>query len=259
MILLAIDTCGLTGSIALGQLEGVTLTMLGESELPGRTAAATLLPAVRDLLAAHSLSLGQLHSVLVVNGPGSFTGIRIGLSAAQGLCEGLAIPIFAVSRLDVLAALAKTQSAALDAHRDEVFLRIRQTPAVVQTECTPHAEPSEPSVASIRELLATRELLADHDRLVSLRASAERIAVCDSSAAAIVRAAWPDAELVEVAPPTAADALRLALPRILSGASADPLLLDANYLRRSDAEIFSHPLAPSNAGPASTAEPSSSR
>jgi hypothetical protein len=53
--------------------------------------------------------------------------------------------------------------------------------------------------------------------------------------------AWPAAEVLRVSPPTAVDAITLAIPRIQAGEFANVLLLDGHYLRRSDAEIFGDP------------------
>jgi tRNA threonylcarbamoyladenosine biosynthesis protein TsaB len=65
-----------------------------------------------------------------------------------------------------------------------------------------------------------------------------QLAVCDDAAAAILSSAWPSTELLRAAPPTAADALRLAAARVAEGAFVDLAMLDGNYLRRPDAEIF---------------------
>lgn len=82
-----------------------------------------------------------------------------------------------------------------------------------------------------------RELLAGTEELAAL-VPPRVIVVSDESSAAMLSAAWPSAELVRVAPPTAADALRLALPLVLSNKFVDSIALDGHYLRRSDAEIF---------------------
>ncbi|HEX8812760.1 MAG TPA: hypothetical protein VF742_12285, partial [Terracidiphilus sp.] len=115
--------------------------------------------------------------------------------------------VVAVSRLAVLAGKAGVEAAALDAHRGEIFLRVGE-----------------------------KELLAGVEELAEI-AEPERVAICDEAAAKVLRVAWTDTELVELAAPTAADALRLALPRVLAGDFVDIALLDGNYLRRSDAEI----------------------
>ncbi len=71
--------------------------------LEGRTYSATLVAAVEELLAGQGIRLTGIGCIVVVNGPGSFTGVRVGLSAAKGLAEGAGIPIVAISRLEVLA------------------------------------------------------------------------------------------------------------------------------------------------------------
>jgi tRNA threonylcarbamoyladenosine biosynthesis protein TsaB len=215
-MILAIDTCGATGSVALGRAAGDGVEILGQTELAGRTYSATLVAAVAELLAQAQTQLGLLDAMVVVNGPGSFTGVRVGLSAAKGLAEGAGIRVVAVSRLEVLAAVAGTGSAALDAHRHEIYLR--------------QAEAGSPA----------RERLAGADELAALTPP-ERIAVCDQSAAELLGSAWPAVELVKTAPPTAADAIRLCAPRVARGEFVDVALLDGHYLRRSDAEIFGPP------------------
>jgi tRNA threonylcarbamoyladenosine biosynthesis protein TsaB len=213
IFLLGIDTCGPAGSVALGQLTGQSVEMLGQIELEGRSYSSTLVTAVGDLLARGGIALRDVGAIVAVNGPGSFTGVRVGLSAVKGLAEGARIPVVAVSRLEVLAAKAGLKSAAIDAHRQEVYLRL--------------GLPRAPA----------RELLAGVAELEDLEPVA-RIAVCDEAAAELLRSAWPAAELAPTSAPTAADALRLSAPRVAAGEFVDLVLLDGHYLRRSDAEIF---------------------
>ncbi len=213
MLLLGVDTCGPSGSVALAFLSGEKLEILGQTELAGRSYSATLVTAVGELLTRVGTRLERLHAMVAVNGPGSFTGVRVGLSAVKGLAEPARVPVLAVSRLEVLSHKTGVLSAALDAHRHEVFLRVAQ------------------------EGGAARELLAGSAELVSI-SQPRRIAVCDEAAAQLLGTAWPMVEVIRVAAPTAADAMDLALPRILAGDFVDLALLDGHYLRRSDAEIF---------------------
>ena len=211
-LLLAIDTCGPAGSIALGQQLFGKFRILGETQLGGRRNSETLIGEIADLLRLTDTQLGLLHAMVAVNGPGSFTGVRVGLSAVKGLAEGNQTPVVAVSRLEVLAAVSRVPSVALDAHRHEIFLRL-----------------AESGVA--------RELLAGAAELASIPPP-PRIACCDEGAAQLIKSAWPATELVKVPAPTAVDALMFAVARVDAGEFIDLALLDGHYLRRSDAEIF---------------------
>ncbi len=212
--ILAIDTCGPTGSVALGRLPGRDLEILGQTELAGRTYSATLVAAVSDLLQSAGIELRDLGGIIVVNGPGSFTGVRVGLSAAKGLAQGAEIPIVALSRLEVLSRKSGVPSSALNAHRNEVFFRLERIGS------------------------AAKELLAGARELAAIDPAPVRVAVCDEEAAEILAAAWPSTQLVKTDPPVAADTLRMGEGRLVAGLVADLALLDGHYLRRSDAEIF---------------------
>src|SRR5271170_7922478 len=111
-----IDTCAPMGSVALARFGGDSLEILGEAELEGRSYSATLVAAVGDLLKRGGAELRDVGAIVAVNGPGSFTGVRVGLRAVKGLAEVARIPVVAVSRLEVLAWKAGVGSAALDAH-----------------------------------------------------------------------------------------------------------------------------------------------
>ena len=213
-LLLAIDTCGPAGSVALGRLPGRDLEILGQTELEGRSYAATLVAAVAELLERNHVTLKDLGGIVAVNGPGSFTGVRVGLSAVKGLAEPAQIPVVAISRLLVLSRKSGVPSCAIDAHRGEVFLRVEELGQ------------------------APRELLAGARELAAINPAPLRVAVCDEAAAAVLAAAWPSAQLVRCAAPVATDAMRLGEAKLVAGGNVDLALLDGHYLRRSDAEIF---------------------
>ena len=84
-LLLGVDTCGPSGSVALGRLAAGEVEILGQIELEGRSYSATLVAAVSDLLERTGVELRDLGAIVAVNGPGSFTGVRVGLSAVKGL------------------------------------------------------------------------------------------------------------------------------------------------------------------------------
>jgi tRNA threonylcarbamoyladenosine biosynthesis protein TsaB len=219
--ILSIDTCGPSGSVALGRLAGRDLEILGQTELAGRTYSATLVSAVAALLESARVALQDLGGIVTVNGPGSFTGVRVGLSTVKGLAQSAGVPVVPLSRLLVLARKAGVPSAAIDAQRGEIYLRLESTGRDAS------------------------ELLAGPAELAALEAPA-RVAVCDDAAAQILSRAWPSTQLVRAAPPLASDALRLGESLLVAGAAhglelGDLALLDGHYLRRSDAEIFSAP------------------
>ncbi len=96
-----------------------------EERLPGdRRASEDLLPAVQRALAAASIELAACDRIAVCAGPGSFTGLRVGLATAWGLGRALGIPVELVSTLEAMAETARTGSparvvAVLDAGRGE--------------------------------------------------------------------------------------------------------------------------------------------
>jgi tRNA threonylcarbamoyladenosine biosynthesis protein TsaB len=214
-LVLAIDTCGPTGTVALGRLNGTSVEILAQIELEGRSYSSTLVAAVGELLAQCNVTLRDVSAIVAVSGPGSFTGVRVGLAAIKGLAEPSQIPVVAVSRLEVLAAKSGVTSAALDAHRHEIFLRVGEQ---------------------------GRELLAGAPELATIQPP-QQVALCDDVAALVLAVAWQTTALIRTAPPTAADALALCASRVAAGEFADLAQLDGHYLRRSDAEIFGEPVA----------------
>lgn len=215
-LLLGIDTCGPSGSVALGRLVSGGLEVLDQKELAGRSYAGTLVAAVGKLLFGGGVCMRDVDATVVVSGPGSFTGVRIGLSAVKGFAEVNRSPVTAVSRLELLAEKAGVGSSALDAQRHEVFLRLSGSG------------------------LEAREMLAGADELAAIDPALTRVAVCDE-AEKLLRAAWPEAELVITGAPMASDAMRVCAERVMRGEFVDLALLDGHYLRRSDAEIFGQP------------------
>jgi len=234
MRILLLDTCGATGSVALADTAREP-AIVAFASLPGRTASERLLPTIKQLAATAEISLQAtsqpgtgpqpLEAVVVVHGPGSFTGVRVGLSAAKGLCEALNLPLIAISRLSILASraqrpLATPVRALLDAGRGEFYSGL-----YVDGRC-------------LREALLTRDqLLAE-----TVRATTSEVAItCELVVAEAIATLFPQIELQLVAEPTTTDALPLAIDRISQRAYDDTATIDANYLRRSDAEIFAKP------------------
>jgi tRNA threonylcarbamoyladenosine biosynthesis protein TsaB len=211
-MLVGIDTCGATGTVALAQWKDGVASLVAQMELAGKTYSAQLIPKINELLDGQGMSLKDIEAIVAVKGPGSFTGVRIGLASAKALAEALGVPLIAVSRLGVLAEKGQKQAAALDAGRGEFYF-------------------GEYSDEVFEGLLGPEEV---RERLAL---SGEGLAVCEEVAAIFAAATLVD-------PPSAWDAITLASSRLRASDFDDVESLDANYLRRSDAEIFSKPTVP---------------
>jgi tRNA threonylcarbamoyladenosine biosynthesis protein TsaB len=125
-VLLNIDTALDTASVCLSS-NGEQLGYLANDRQKDH--AAWLHTAIRELLKKQSIATGQLNAIAVSIGPGSYTGLRIGLSAAKGLCYALGIPLITVGTLEVIAFAAKENETDLicpliDARRMEVFAAV---------------------------------------------------------------------------------------------------------------------------------------
>src|SRR5438270_48409 len=124
MLILGVDTSGRDGSIALGQFEQGSASMLEVVPLVGGTFSAQLVPQISELLSRHGFNKRDIDGFAVVSGPGSFTGLRVGLAAIKALAEVLQKPIAAISLLEAVVRASGTQGdvvATLDAGRSEVY------------------------------------------------------------------------------------------------------------------------------------------
>jgi len=124
MKFLALDTSTEACSVALA-LDGQILAL---DEVCPQQHSKRILPMVQQLLADAGVSLHQLDGIIFGRGPGSFTGVRIGVSVAQGLAFGADLPVFGVSTLAAMAQSAAVQQnateviAAIDARMAEVYI-----------------------------------------------------------------------------------------------------------------------------------------
>jgi tRNA threonylcarbamoyladenosine biosynthesis protein TsaB len=223
MRILLVDTCGPTGTIALASTDR-SPSIVAEIELPGRAASERLIAVIRDLTSCHQFDLATLDALVVVSGPGSFTGVRVGLSAAKGLCEALAVPLIGISRLAVLANKVDVSPggslrAVLDAGRGEFY------------------SGTYTCAAAPYELLLSRQELLTSVADANSTGAPQFVIACEPSVTAALSELRPQL----IPEPIAADALELALRRIRDRSFDDPAALDANYLRRTDAQLFAKP------------------
>ena len=220
MILLVIDTSGRNGAVALARAaeSDPQPEILQVAPLVGGTFSAQLVPEIAALLGHHSLGKSDVGGFVVVSGPGSFTGLRVGLSAIKALAEILEKPIAAVSLLELIAAVSGKRGsvvAVLDGGRREVFFG--------------KYEIGDTATEIVRE-----ELLSQAEFLVQAQGAV--IVTPDATLAGMAR----DAQL-PVFPVDVPDAAMIACfgwKKLLAGETTSPEKLEANYMRRSDAELF---------------------
>lgn len=132
MIVLTIDTA--TSIAAVGLVDDAGAVHVAP-RINDASAAQLILAAVESVLDTAAISLGDVDRVVVGRGPGSFTGLRIGLATAQGLAAGLHVETIGVSSLAALLAGADSDAiAVIDARRGEVFVAAA---AMEPTSCAP--------------------------------------------------------------------------------------------------------------------------
>src|ERR1017187_6926782 len=128
MLLLVTDTSGRNGTVGLaraGEPGPHDAEVLEVVPLAGGMFSAQLVPQIATLLQNHGLSKTNIDAFVVVSGPGSFTGLRVGLAAIKALAEILKKPIVPVSLLEVVAIASRAQGkvvAVLDAGRSDVYV-----------------------------------------------------------------------------------------------------------------------------------------
>jgi len=221
MLILAIDTSGQSGGITLAEADTASFRVIESAAIAGGTFSAQLIPTLAALLKKHGYGVKDLSGFAAASGPGSFTGLRVGLSAIKGLAETLHKPIATVSVLEALASLADGAgkiAAAIDAGRKEVFLGLY--------------EKSGGALIHQQE-----QLLAQQDFLATLMT--EQPAVIITSDPALAELASDSRfPVVVVTAPGSEVVARIGAAKLLAGETVSVEALDANYLRRSDAEIF---------------------
>lgn len=223
MLILAIDTSGPVGSIALCRGDARSFKTLQRVLLEGGTYSARLMPGISEVLAANNVSKQDVDGFVAVSGPGSFTGLRVGLATVKGLCEVLQKPLAVMSMLEAMAltygAPGETVTALLDAGRGEVYVGEYRV--------------DDGAATLVREyILKLAELVAD----VSVLSG--RVLTPHQSVAEFLQSA----RLIEVVLAVRADGVgRIGLRKLLTGDVVDAATVDVNYIRRSDAEIFSAP------------------
>ncbi len=223
MILLGIETATPVCGVALGREDAI---LVERSLNVGTHHVERLLPMVRDALAEAGLGLRDLDGIAVSIGPGSFTGLRIGLSTAKSLCWSAGLPLVAVPTLEAMAAqfpyAACPVCPALDARKKEVYAALYDTssgePGVLTA---PAAVLPVPFVASLAGPVL---FVGDGARLYR-----REIVAALGEAARFAPAPLDRASAAAVA--------ALGLSRLARGETEDLAGVEPIYLRKSEAEL----------------------
>jgi tRNA threonylcarbamoyladenosine biosynthesis protein TsaB len=256
-LLLAVDTSGKNGSVALarvtpGQSEIVVLEVV---PLTGGAFSAQLVPQIGALLGKHGYSKNDMGAFAVANGPGSFTGLRVGLAAIQGLAEALRKPVVAISLLEAIACSGPERGrvlAVLDAGRGDLYAGDYEIEGEDGGQVSNVAAMGVPAASVPARRVAGRaqmrsEHLLSRDGFLaeaSLQAGGLTAVITpDSALAEAFRASLGNLGLrvVESEYPNSAVIARIGWERLERGQAVRPEELEANYIRQSDAEIFAKP------------------
>lgn len=225
MLLLVTDTSGKQGFVGLvrvledGQRHEVSV--IEEVPLAGGTFSAQLVPQIAGLLEKHDFRKTDIDAFIVVSGPGSFTGLRVGLAAIKALSEILQKPVVAVSLLEAVAVASNAEGrvlSALDAGRGEIYAGEYE---VKGDTARPQSERLLPRVAVPTEAKGLIVSTTDSNLAQMAQDQAQTVHLVTIGAEAISRVGWH---------------------KLKTGETVSPEQLEANYIRRSDAEIFSKPI-----------------
>ena len=219
-LILCIETG--TDVCSVGLAENGVLTALRES--CGRDHARNVAVYVDELLRERDIDADEIDAIAVGKGPGSYTGLRIGVSFAKGLCYGLRKPLIAIGSLDALVEVAREDAEAgivdvedferatlcpmVDARRMEVYTRLFDT--------------SGKALSEVSAEVVTEETFADVRR--------EKQLIIFGNGAAKCREVMPDATYISITP-SARGLARLAQQRLTAGQTEDIAYFEPFYLK----------------------------
>jgi len=219
LLILAIDTTSDSGSIALVESVNVIEEVLLDSP---DGFAHVLFGEIERLLGRHGLALDQLDGFASAAGPGSFTGVRVGLTAAKGLAEATGRKVVAVSNLQALASFGthELRAVVIDARRGEVYAAVYDS-----------------ALNLVRD-----ELVIKYDAWLTTLPWGD-IQFNPEVDLEFISAGFPitgvgDAPVMPESRALAGAIGKIAAGRLAKGLAQDPSEIDANYVRRSDAEVF---------------------
>jgi len=171
--LLLIDTAVNAASVALTSDKKI---LAQKEKTRQNDPAAWLHPAIQSLFEETGISIGQLDAVGVTAGPGSYTGLRVGMAAAKGFCFAQNIPLISISTLQLLAAGVQEEAtdliiALIDARRDEVYAGVydRDLRPVVEEQAMILGTDSFQSWREKNHVIYTGDGAAKIERLIGIK------------------------------------------------------------------------------------------
>jgi tRNA threonylcarbamoyladenosine biosynthesis protein TsaB len=218
MLTLAVDTTADFGSIALADENGIREEVLLHAP---EGFSQVLFAAIENLLARQRIRLAEIELFAGAAGPGSFTGVRVGLSAVKGLAEVLGTRVVPVSNLEALAEFGESdaRAAVIDARRGEVYAALYD--------------------GAGRQIVP--EIVLPFQKFLTLLRAREFEWISQDFAPFLPALAGTRFErypLVQAPRALAGAIARLAIRRAAAGLAQDPAAIEANYVRRSDAELL---------------------
>jgi tRNA threonylcarbamoyladenosine biosynthesis protein TsaB len=214
-LILALDTTHACGSLALARGADIVEEIAFESPTGF---AHVIYGQLKALLDRNSVAISQVDCFAAASGPGSFTGVRVGLACIKGLAEALAKPVIGVSNLEALASFGTEplRAAMLDARRGDIYGAVYDAAGQLVTP------------EGVSRLGAWLESLP----------STEIEFVWSGAQPDLAGTRFANARVTHAPDALAAAVARIASARLARGEFPDPATLDANYVRRSDAELF---------------------
>jgi tRNA threonylcarbamoyladenosine biosynthesis protein TsaB len=230
VLILALDTCDARGSVAI--LRDQSLLQVAP-HTTNEDYSSWLLPTVAAVLASAGLTLRDIDLYAVAAGPGSFTGVRVGLTTVKAWSEVYGRPIAAVSRLEAIASESNAApayvAAFIDARRNQIFAALYRRRA-----------------AALLERVDDEMVIAPDKFLewCAAKAASEKIDWVSTDPNCLTQTQqWSsrlalNETLQEISPVLASRIGQIGYRLALQNQHTDSLSLDANYVRRSDAEIL---------------------
>jgi tRNA threonylcarbamoyladenosine biosynthesis protein TsaB len=235
-LILGIETATRRGSVCIARGNTVLATRLGDAN---SSHSNTLLRDVQDLLDESQLSIGEITLIAAAIGPGSFTGLRIGLASAKALAATLSIPSIGVPTLEAVARAAgpaENSVALLPAGRGELFAQmfsVAEDLSITKRDEPGHLSPDElfNRYGNEQQIRWCGEGAHAWRKKLQEWAEAKGISFTESGSG------WT---LAPLEPMLATHVAALGLERFEQGDSGDPDGLRALYVRPSDAELKQH-------------------